>query len=101
MADTLKTMGAGTFTTTEATLYTVPASTKGIVSAIQLCNLSSSDLYVDLKFDGVPVVYHHDIPGYNALVIKPGAVLEAGKTIKGTGEADSALTYHVSGIEVT
>ena len=36
MADTLKLLGKGTLTTSEATLYTVPASTTTIVKSIIL-----------------------------------------------------------------
>ncbi len=100
MADTLKKLASGTLGTTEATLYTVPASTKTIVKSIILCNKTSSDKYATITFAGTDVIYQHTVKAKDTLVVQMTAILEASATIAGLASVASAINYYISGIEV-
>jgi len=100
MADTLKKLASGTLGTTEATLYTVPASTKTIVKSIILCNKTTSTATATIKFAGVEVVAAHAVKANDTLCVQITGVLEASATIAGLASAASAINYYISGIEV-
>jgi len=100
MAETLKKLASGTLGTTEATLYTVPASTKTIVKSIILCNKTASAATATIKFAGVEVIAAHTIKANDTLCVQITGVLEASATIAGLASAASAINYYVSGVEV-
>lgn len=101
MADTLKLLGKGTLTTSEATLYTVPASTTTIVKSIILCNKTDTDATVNLKFAGTEIYVEHKVALKDTLCIQLTSVLEATATIIGKASAADTINYYISGIDVT
>ena len=103
MADTLKLLGKGTLTTSEATLYTVPASTTTIVKSIilWLCNKTDTDATVNLKFAGTEIYVEHKVALKDTLCIQLTSVLEATATIIGKASAADTINYYISGIDVT
>lgn len=95
--DTIKKIGSGTLIVTEATLYTVPSLTKTIIKEVILYNPDSSVVKnATIKFDDL-VIHNKDLAAKETLILKFTAVLEATKTIKGTGE----VNYYISGIEIS
>ena len=101
MADTLKMLGKGTLGTTEATMYTVPISTKTIVKSIILCNKTDTDATVNLKFAGTEIYVEHKVALKDTLCIQLTSVLEATATIIGKASAADTINYYISGIDVT
>ena len=100
MAITPKVLARGTFTGSNATLYTVPSATKAIVTNIVFCNTGAAARTVDLKLDGVFVVEGLTITPSQTIAIDLRQVLDAADLIEGLASAASEVTYHISGVEV-
>lgn len=101
MADTLKQLAKGTLGTTNATLYTTPASTTAIVKSITLANKTATDATATIKFNGVNIVPTHTIPANDSLTLQKTDVLETTMLIEGLAGTGTAIDYYISGIEVT
>jgi len=102
MAVVAKRLAKGTFGTTSATQYTVPASTTTLVKAITLCNKTASDATVTLLFGGTEVIYQHNIKAKDTITIPfLDQIIQAGETITGLAGTASAINYYISGKEVT
>lgn len=101
MAATAKALARTTLTTSSATLYTVPSATTTIVTNIALGNITGSDATVDLLLDGVELLKAVTVAANSTSIIDLKQVLVATDTIAGLASANSAITVHVSGVEVT
>lgn len=101
MAATAKVLSRTTLTTSSSTLYTVPSATTTIVTNIALGNITSSDATVDLLLDGVELLKAVTVAANSVTVIDLKQVLVATDTIAGLASTGSAITVHVSGVEVT
>lgn len=99
MATTLKALARGTFATSSATLYTVPASTTAVVTNISVANTTGSSISFDILLDGVELFSNVSINQYTTLVIDLKQVLATTKIIAGFASA-SGLKYHISGAEI-
>lgn len=106
MADTAKRLAGPTLlTASEATLYTVPASTTAIVRHIRLANNSTDPVTATVSIGAdaagtrlysgfeVPAKGIHDWSGF--------LVLTAAETLRGYAGTASQLAVTVSGVEVT
>lgn len=92
----------GTLTTSNATLYSVPASTTTYVKAVNICNISGSSATVTLKFAGTEILYTQTIEAGNSLAVPfYDQILNATELIEGLASAGSAITYYISGREVS
>jgi len=97
-----KRLGKGTLTTSNATLYTVPSSTTTYVKAVNICNISGSSATVTLKFAGTEIMKGQTIEANNSLAIPfYDQILSATELIEGLASAGSAITYYISGKEVS
>jgi hypothetical protein len=99
MATTLKALARGTFATSSATLYTVPAATTAVVTNISVANTTGSSITFDILLDGVELFSNVSINQYTTLVIDLKQVLATTKIIAGFASA-SGLKYHISGAEI-
>jgi hypothetical protein len=100
MATTAKVLARGTFTASNATLYTTPSATKAIITSIVLCNTDSSSRTVTLELDGVELAKDLAIAAKTTVTIDLRQVLDATTLIEGLASTTSVVTYHISGVEV-
>lgn len=100
MANTAKALfrGAAT-TTTTTTLYTVPASTTTIITNIVVSNTGSSEYTFTLSFDDVAFATTVSVAANSIAIFDIKQALAAAKTIKG-GASNTAVTFHISGVEI-
>mgnify|MGYP006279990187 CR=1 FL=1 len=101
MATTLKALfrGAAT-TTTTTTLYTVPASTSTVVTNIVVSNTGGSAYTFTLYLDGVLLANTVSIAANTIATFDLKQVLAATKIIQG-GASNTAVTFHISGVEIS
>jgi hypothetical protein len=100
MATTPKVLGRGTLTDSSATLYTVPAATKAIITNIVFCNTDANSHTVTLELDGVDITKDLAIPAKTTITIDLRQVLDAADLIEGVASTTSVVTFHISGVEV-
>ena len=102
MANTIKSLSRTTLTdTTSTTLYTVPAETTAVVTNIVIANTSSSPADVTLLLDDVSILPGVKVDQNSTTVIDLKQALSASKTIKGGASVNSALTIHITGVEIS
>lgn len=106
---TIKALDEGTeLSTSNTDVYTVPASTKAIVTGITLYNDSGSDRTVEIWIvpsGGTAILatkrYKATVPASGGTTdIDTNKVLEAGTIIKAIASANSAVSIAVYGAEV-
>lgn len=90
--------GAAT-TTTTTTLYTVPSSTTAIISNIVVSNTGGSSYTFTIYLDDVLLANTVTIAANSIATFDLKQVLTTTKTIKG-GASNTAVTFHISGVEV-
>ena len=100
MATTSKALfrGAAT-TTTTTTLYTVPSATTTVVSNIVVSNTGSSAYTFTLYLDDVLLANTVSIAANSIAIFDIKQTLVATDTIKG-GASNTAVTFHISGVEI-
>lgn len=105
---TIKALDEGTeLTTASADIYTVPASTKAIITLITLYNDTGSDRTVDIWFvpsGGTAILATHryktTVPANGTSDIDTNKVLEAGSVVKSLASANTAVSIAIYGAEV-
>lgn len=109
MADVLKILGQlAAAATTEASLYTVPASTTAIVSTMSVCNRSATAATFRIGFDqgggGIAtsdwVYYDLPIAGNDSFLVTAGFSLGAGDIIR-VYASTANLSFQAFGVERT
>lgn len=100
MATTTKVLfrGAAT-TTTTTTLYTVPASTTTVVSNIVVSNTGASAYTFTLYLAGTLLANTVTIAANSIATFDIKQVLATTNTIQG-GASNTAVTFHISGVEI-
>lgn len=103
MTNTAKQLYRGTVsTTTTTTLYTVPASTTTLVSTIIVANITSSAATFTLTLGGTSIFKDVSIGANSSIVVDNSRqVLSATQTIQGGSNTASAVTFSISGTEIT
>ncbi len=112
MALTAKQLGQGRYNnTTNNIVYSVPAETTAIVTAVNLCNTTSSDVTVRLFYtpsgatvdQTTAVLYDFIIPAndYHSFSPEKPHNLEAGGSISFQNGTANGVTITVSGAEKT
>lgn len=91
--------GAAT-TTTTTTLYTVPASTSTVVTNIVVSNTGGSAYTYTLYLAGTLLANTVSIPANSITTIDIKQVLATTNTIQG-GASNTAVTFHISGMEIS
>jgi hypothetical protein len=100
MANTPKVLYRGAAsTTTTTTLYTVPASTSTIVTNIVVSNTGSSSYTFTLYLAGTLLANTVSIAANSIATFDIKQVLATTNTIQG-GASNTAVTFHISGVEI-
>ena len=101
MATSTKALFRGAATTTlTTTLYTVPSATTTIVTNIAVTNTSATAYTFDLSLNGTKIHQATAIAANTTVYIDCKQVLAATQTIQG-GASNTAVNFHISGIEVS
>jgi hypothetical protein len=100
MPNVAKALARGSFATSSATLYTVPASTTTVVTNIVITNASTTSGTFDLLLDGVDLFDLVTVAAQTSLVIDLKQVLATTKVIAGFASA-TTMRYHISGMEIS
>ena len=96
--NTPKALARGAFTTSSATIYTVPASTTAIITNIVITNSAASAATFTLQLDNVDLFKTTTIAAYSSVVMDMKQVLTTTKLITGLASAVT-VSYHISGVE--
>ena len=100
MANTFKVLFRGAASTSNTTLYTVPASTTTLVSSIVVANTASVSATYDLSLNDVVLANDVSIPANDSAVLEVKQVIATGQTIKGLA-SDTTVNFHISGLEIS
>lgn len=101
MATATKALFRGAATTTlTTTLYTVPASTTTVVSNIVVTNTGASAYTFDLSLNGTKFASGTSIAANSVATFDIKQVLAATNTIQG-GASNTAVNFHISGVEIS
>ena len=87
-------------TNTATTLYTVPSATTTVVSNILVSNTAATSSTVTIAFDGVNVIPTSTIAANSVATFDLKQVIATTKTITG-GASTTAVTIHISGVEIS
>ena len=99
MATTTKALFRGAATTT-TTLYTVPASTTTVVTNIVVSNTGASAYTFTLYLAGTLFANTIAIAANSIVTFDIKQVLATTNTIQG-GASNTAVTFHISGVEIS
>jgi hypothetical protein len=105
MADTYKSLGQAVGTGGDVDVYTVPASTAAIVSAVVVSNVSTEDLVTfrvrvagAAKADKQVICYEERVPGQGQFTFVGGLAMGAGDVLT-MSTAGSGCAVNVYGVE--
>lgn len=101
MAFVNKPIFRGTLAATNATLYTVPASTTGVVLNVVFTNTTASSVTGTLSLNGVAIFSAAPVPAGTTVSFDLRQALSAGQAITGFASTASALNCHISGVEIS
>lgn len=99
MTTTIKALARGNFSTSSASLYTVPSATTGIVTNITVCNTTGSSISFYLLIDGVALFSNTSVNQYTSIVIDLKQAIPATKVLSGYAD-QVGLNYHITGAEI-
>lgn len=99
MATNPKLMFRGAASTSNTTLYTVPASTTAVVTDIVVANTDSTAATFTINLDGVAVVPGSTIAANSIATFEIKQVLETTDTLSGSASA-TTVNFHISGVEI-
>jgi hypothetical protein len=99
MANTFKALFRGAASTSDTTLYTVPADTTTLINNIAVTNTASTSLTYNILLDDVLLSASASVPANDTLIIDLKQVLTQNKTIKGKSSS-TAANFHISGLEI-
>jgi hypothetical protein len=99
MATTIKALARGSFATSSATLYTVPASTTTVVTNISICNTTASAITFNLLFDSVELFSSSAVPANSTVMVDLKQALATTKIISGYA-SDTGTKFHITGAEI-
>ncbi len=100
MPNIVKKLARGSLTTSEATLYTTPASTNAVVTNIVLTNTTAAAITGTIKLSTVEVLSGVSVSANGVLALDIKQVLDAGELIQGNASA-VGLRVHISGMEIS
>lgn len=99
MATTSKALFRGAASTSNTTLYTVPALTSAIVTNIVIANTAATAATATLNLNGVALVSGISVAANSSTVIDLKQVLTTTQTVSGSASAVT-VNFHISGVEV-
>lgn len=107
MANTFKVLARRYGTTSTADVYTVPSSTKTLITNIVVSNADTSartftiTLYNSSTTTNVPLATSTSVPARDSVIIDAKTLLETGDIIRISSSVDSQVTFHITGLEIT
>lgn len=99
MATTSKALARTAAATSSTTLYTVPSGTTTIVTNIVIANTNGTAQTATISLDGVVLIPAVSVPANSVVPVDIKQTLSATKTISGFASS-TAVTFHISGVEV-
>jgi hypothetical protein len=99
MATTSKALFRGAASTSNTTLYTVPALTSAIVTNIVIANTAATAATATLNLNGTALVSGISVAANSSTVIDLKQVITTTQTISGSASAVT-VNFHISGVEV-
>jgi hypothetical protein len=101
MTTTIKALSRGAFSTSSATLYTVPASTTTVVTNIVITNTGSSDEETfTITLDGTEVFAQVSIFSKQTVAVDIKQALATTKIVAGLASS-TEIKYHITGVEIS
>lgn len=108
MAYTPKKLYTGQPGTSAGTLYTAPASTTTIIKNIIICNTTASDATLTLNLvasggsaaESNRIMSTLNVRANDTVAMDLSGILATGDFISGSQGTSSALTLHITGVEV-
>ena len=100
MANTFSVLFRGAASTDSATLYTVPAGTKTLLTTFVVTNTASTTQKFSITVAGVDLASGSSVSGNDTTIIEFKTLMGAGDSI--TAVADTTdLKFHVTGLEIS
>lgn len=91
--------------TTSTLLHTVSSGKKTIVKNVVICNTTSTAATLSLYFGAATaanqIMNAYSVRANDTVMVELSAVLDAADVIRALQGTSSALTVHISGVEVT
>jgi hypothetical protein len=91
---------AGTATTSEVTILTVPGGESDIITSVTFDNITDAANQVTLKMAGVNFAKNLDLAPRSLVVLDFKQVLNTAETITVQASVNNGVTYFVSGVKV-
>lgn len=105
MTDTLSRVGPTALTTSAATLYTVPSSTKATLRYIHVCNETATartfTMSIGTDGAGKRLFTEVTVAANDSFSCDMNLTLEASEILQGLASANTALTVHVGMVLTT
>ena len=99
MATTSKAMFRGAASTSNTTLYTVPAATTAVVTNIVVTNTAASSATFTLNLNGAALLSGVTLPANGVSAVDIKQVMAATQIISGSASA-TTVNFHISGVEI-
>ena len=100
MATTVTRFGAGVATTSSATIYTVPASTTGIITNITIANTAAYTVTVTMTIGSYSYMSGLQIPANGTVNFDTRVVTITGESTNILASVGGVINYFVSGVAV-
>jgi hypothetical protein len=100
MPTTTKVLARTAAATSNATLYTVPASTTTVVTNVVVSNNSAASVTATMTFNSVNILPTVSIAANSVFSFDLKQVLAASQVIAGLSSA-TTTTFHISGVEIS
>lgn len=100
MPTTTRALFRGAASTSNTTLYTVPAATTTVVSDIVVTNTAGTSATFTLNLNGVALTSGTTIPANGVTNLSIKQVLAATQTVSGSASA-TTVNFHISGVEIS
>jgi len=102
MANTFKNFTSASVGTSATTVYTTPASTTSVTIGLNVANVTTSQIKIDVQCAGAYVVKGAPIPAGSALSVLDGKIiLETTDTVVVTSDTASSADVILSVLEQT
>jgi hypothetical protein len=104
MAATHKKLASGQLGESTAAIYTVPASTTGMVKTILLHNTGSTSVSAEVNYNGSAAstkILNVNLDGAETFEYSVGHMipLSAAETLQGKADSATTINYHIFGAE--
>jgi hypothetical protein len=92
---------AGTLTTSEVGVWTVPAAETDVVTSITVQNITLAAQTFNVKMAGTFLAYQLSLPPQTFMTLDIKQVLNTAESILVTASNNNAVTMFISGVKIT